>query len=87
MSAKSRSRGRLVVATDSRGEIVAAALTTDDAEVQTGLEPMDGQTVHELEIPTEFEAIDSPHAMLAALVDARMTRTGALKMREVRVEE
>jgi hypothetical protein len=88
MTNKSRRPSRPAApAVDNRGNVVAAAYSNEDDEVRSGLEPLEGQTLHEVKIPSELEGIDSPHAVLAALEDARVTPRGMLQFgREIKTE-
>ena len=82
-----RTRKRIIVATDSTGRILAAALPGDGGEVSTGLEAIDGQIVHEIEVPQDLESLESPHAVLAAISDGRVSPKGELKLAKTRLEK
>ena len=75
--------GKLVVATDSKGRVVAAAHVVEGGEITTGLEALDGQTVHELAIPPELKSMTSSHALLASLAHARVSPGGELRLRTI----
>ncbi len=81
-----RKGDKVIVASDSRGNIIAAAHSVEGGEIATSLEALEGQTLHELEIPAELAALESSDAILAALADARITPGGTLKLREIRHE-
>lgn len=85
--ASKKPRQKLVVVTDAHQRIVASALTREDDEIRTGVEPLEGQVVHELEIPEALASLETPEALFAALEDARVTSTGTLQFRTIREEQ
>jgi hypothetical protein len=79
---------KTLVITDERGEI-AGLVRYKDEQVEGGperieLEPLEGQQVHEIELPRELEEIDSVLDLHKAIEDeytldansARLTRKG-----------
>jgi hypothetical protein len=77
---------KLTVATDSKGRVISAAVSGADDEVSCAVEPLDGQFVHELDVPHHLAMVSSSDAILAAIEDAVVTPAGSLQLREFRYE-
>jgi hypothetical protein len=85
------SRGRIVAtipagAIEFRTTLPGVPATTKDAEedalrVEVVAEPLKGQTVHEVELPAELEAIEDGAELLKALGGYRVTRGDAKLVR------
>jgi hypothetical protein len=77
------SRGRIIAALPSGPQAVKTTLpgvspTTKDAEehelrVEVVPEPLEGQTIHEVELPEELEAIEGGADLMSALSDYRIS--------------
>jgi hypothetical protein len=77
------SRGRIIATTPSGADEVkttlpGVAVTTKDAEehalqVEVVPEPLKGQTIHEVELPAELEAIEEGPDLVKALSDYRLS--------------
>lgn len=81
MSEAAPNRGRLLVATDRTGRVVAAALSGEEDEMRSGIEVLDGQTLHEVDLPSEFAGAHLD-AILGALDHATVAPSGSLKLRK-----
>jgi hypothetical protein len=85
------SRGRIVAAipagtSEFRTTLPGVPVTMKDAEedaleVEVVPEPLEGQTVHEVELPPELESIDEGPELLKALLDYRISAGGAKLVR------
>ena len=83
------SRGRIIATTPSGADEVTTTLpgvpvTTKDAEeqalrVEVVPEPLKGQTIHEVELPSELEAIEDGTELVKALSGYRIS-TGEAKL-------
>ena len=83
------SRGRIIAtipagAGEFRTTLPGVPVTTKDAEedalqVEVMPEPLKGQTIHEVELPAELEAIEEGADLLKALLDYRIA-AGAAKL-------
>lgn len=65
-------------ATEFRTTLPGVPITTKDAEqdalqVEVVAEPLKGQTVHEVDLPAELEAIEEGADLLKALADYRVS--------------
>jgi hypothetical protein len=77
------SRGRIIATTPSGANEVRTTLpgvpvTSKDAEehelqVEVVPEPLKGQTIHEVELPAELEAIEEGPDLVKALADYRIS--------------
>jgi hypothetical protein len=77
------SRGRIIATTPSGADEVkttlpGVAVTTKDAEehalqVEVVPEPLKGQTIHEVELPADLEAIEDGPELVKALSDYRLS--------------
>jgi hypothetical protein len=77
------SRGRIIATVPSGADEVRTTLpgahaTTKDAEehalqVEVVPEPLKGQTIHEVELPAELEAIEEGPDLMKALQDYRIS--------------
>jgi hypothetical protein len=77
------SRGRIIATLPSGAHEVKTTLpgvpaTTKDAEehelhVEVVPEPLEGQTIHEVELPAELEAIEDGADLMRALSDYRIS--------------
>lgn len=83
MTEERSTRIRLFVAADAKGRVVAAAYGVKDDEMHSGIEALEGQTVKEVDVPSEL-ASAHPNAILAALDGATIEPSGALKLKKMR---
>lgn len=77
------SRGRIIAmipsgASEVRTTLPGVPVTTKDAEeqelqVELVPEPLEGQTIHEAELPAELEAIEDGADLMRALSDYRIS--------------
>jgi hypothetical protein len=77
------SRGRIIAtipagANEFRTTLPGVPVTTKDAEedalqVEVVAEPLEGQTVHEVELPAELEALEEGADLLKALAGYRVS--------------
>ncbi len=64
---------RLVVCADQRG-IVVSALVTRPGEVESGMEPLDGQTLHDFDVPEDLAHLQDSRAVLKLVANARIDK-------------
>lgn len=71
-----KSKKVMLVVIDQTGRIVAAAHTDggNSSDLNTGLSPLPGQEVHEVEIPAELARLKSGHDFHMALAHAKFDR-------------
>jgi hypothetical protein len=79
--------GKLVVVTDQQGRVVGAAMPTKEKDMQVGMVPLEGQSLHEVELPKNLRSFTSPETLTAALDGACLTANGELNIRELKLKK
>lgn len=77
---------RLVLVTDQQGKVVGAAMSGEEDDMQVGMEPLEGQVLHEMELPRQLRELPSQELLGAVLEGATVSGDGQLRFRKYRLE-